>query len=330
MADELTFMRMLRDQLTAQANLLEALTSHPTLVGAGRERAVADMLRGLIPRRYEVLSGTILGQHDDGSPQKEERQLDLMVVDTFDYPTLLRHGDIAVVLPQAVRVIIEVKSDLDTPPDPGSGPSSNNDGATIADNQPKRKKKETFLDAVKQVSRNRLLFSKSTEMQLAPVLTILLSHKSPAGNKTLRGWLERVVKTQGKLLGQLTSLDGSSPGYSQAEQEASLLDGSLLPDIIIADNGAFARKEQSEYKFFIAGDDKGTAPGLVTLASQVLEHLYLDDPVHALARLDPRQASVKKLRDRGNELFKKVIAPDLKPDEKNQALKLAGSSKGGA
>jgi hypothetical protein len=63
-------MRVLRDQVVAQANLLEALTAHPTLVGAGRERAVIDMLRGQIPRRYEVLAGTVLGQDDGGSWQR--------------------------------------------------------------------------------------------------------------------------------------------------------------------------------------------------------------------------------------------------------------------
>jgi hypothetical protein len=171
MADERSFMQVLRDQVVAQANLLEALTAHPTLVGAGRERAVIDMLRGQIPRRYEVLSGTVLGQDDEGSWQKENRQLDVMVVDTFDYPTLLRNGDIAVVLPQAVRVVIEVKSDLYTPPDPDKPPSPPGDEDPSGKKSKGTTPKETFLDAIKQVSRNRLLFGET------PILTVLLSHR---------------------------------------------------------------------------------------------------------------------------------------------------------
>ncbi|MCK6586175.1 MAG: hypothetical protein L6Q76_01180, partial [Polyangiaceae bacterium] len=197
MTNERSFQRILREQVVAQANLLEALTAHPTLVGAGRERAVIDMLRGQLPRRYEVLTGTVLGQDDDGTWQRENRQLDVMVVDTFDYPTLLRNGDLAVVLPQAVRVVIEVKSDLRAPPDPDDARPSSEPVPTGDDDEPSSegeraeaqstKKKETFLGAIKQISTNRLLFGQK------PVFTILLSHRYPKGNYTLRTWLERVV-----------------------------------------------------------------------------------------------------------------------------------------
>ena len=299
MADERSFMRVLREQVVAQANLLEALTAHPTLVGTGRERAVIDMLRGQLPRRYEVLSGTVLGQDDEGSWQKENRQLDVMVVDTFDYPTLLRNGDIAVVLPQAVRVVIEVKSDLCAPPDPDK-----EQGPTGDDDLPKKKSKgtthkETFLDAIKQVSRNRLLFGET------PILTVLLSHQYPAGNNTLRAWLDLVGKTRRKLHEKLGSLEMGSEAYSSAEQEAHMLDAELLPDVIIADKGAIATRDGLKYNFFIAASadgKKNAAPGLVTLVSHVVGHLHRGDPVLRLMRLDPKynigQQNLRHARER--------------------------------
>ena len=301
-------MRVLREQVVAQANLLEALTTHPTLVGTGRERAVIDMLRGQIPRRYEVLSGTVLGQDDEGSWQKENRQLDVMVVDTFDYPTLLRNGDIAVVLPQAVRVVIEVKSDLCSPPDPDKEPAQARD-----DPAPK----ETFLDAIKQVSRNRSLFGET------PILTVLLSHKYPAGNATLRAWLDLVGRTRRKLHEKLGSLEEGSRAHSSTEYEAHRLDADLLPDVIIADRGAIATREGSKYNFFIAANaeaKENAAPGLVTLVSHVIKHLHLGDPVLQVMRLDPKYKSLGSLREDAHALFSKVMAPGLESDDNNPPL----------
>lgn len=314
-------MRILREQVVAQANLLEALTVHPTLVGAGRERAVIDMLRGQIPRRYEVLSGTVLGQDDDGSWQKENRQLDVMVVDTFDYPTLLRNGDIAVVLPQAVRVVIEVKSDLCTPPDPDKEPDPMGGDDPSQKKSKKTTPKETFLDAIKQVSRNRLLFGET------PILTVLLSHKYPAGNDTLRAWLDLVGKTRRKLLEKVGSLEKTSEAYSTAEQELLLLEADLLPDVIIADRGAIATREGSKYSFFIAANAnaKNVAPGLVTLVSHVVKHLHLRDPVLQLMKLDERYEALRSLREDAHTLFGKVMTPELESDdEKNPPLELVG------
>lgn len=322
MADESSFLQLLRNQVVAQANLIEALTAHPTLVGAGRERAVMDMLRGQLPRRYEVLSGTILGQGDEGSWQKESRQLDVMVVDTFDYPTLLRNGDIAVVLPQAVRVVIEVKSDLETPPDPDRAAEPAKGGGDDAPEQDapsrKYKPKETFLDAVKQVSRNRLLFG-----GMAPVLTILLSHKYPAGNNTLRSWLELVVKARNKLNERLGGLEKDSKEYSSVREDANMLEPSLFPDVILADKGAIAVKNGSRYDFWTAGHDKKSTPGLVTLVSYVIDHLERQDPVLSLLRLDEKHEPLQNIRQEAQKLFRDVMAPEVKPDTANAALEIA-------
>jgi hypothetical protein len=54
-----TFAELLVQRLKAQASLLRSLTGHPTLVGTGRESAFRQLLHELVPRRYEVLEGTI-------------------------------------------------------------------------------------------------------------------------------------------------------------------------------------------------------------------------------------------------------------------------------
>lgn len=315
MPEKQSFRQILREQVVAQANLLEALTRHPALVGTGRERAVMDMLRGQLPRRYEVLSGTVLGQDDDGIGQKEDRQLDVMVVDTFDYPALLRNGDIAVVLPQAVRVVIEVKSDLVSPPDPDKPVETENPESTDEGTSKKRqspKKKETFLEAIRQVARSRSLFDMAPDRTdgasdgdlSVPVLTILLSYNSPTKNDTLRRWLDLVVKTR-QNLGE------------------EMLDASLFPDIIIADKGALAVRTGSKYDFFIAeGDDKRVAPGLVTLVSHVVDHLERQDPVLDLMRNDEKYSPLRRLRQKANSLFGTVMGAHLRQDTDNAALDL--------
>jgi hypothetical protein len=103
---------LLRRRMQAQADMFAAVTSHPTLIGSGREEALAELLRQLLPRRLELLSGTIAIFDAEGIPERSTHQIDLIIADTLDYPTLLRVGGIAVVLPPAVRALIEVKSDL--------------------------------------------------------------------------------------------------------------------------------------------------------------------------------------------------------------------------
>src|SRR5207237_3296123 len=91
-----TLRGLLRKRMQAQADMFAAVTSHPTLIGSGREDALAELLRQLLPRRLELLSGTIAIFNDQGVPEKSTNQIDLIVADTLDYPTLLRVGATAV------------------------------------------------------------------------------------------------------------------------------------------------------------------------------------------------------------------------------------------
>lgn len=115
-----------------------------------------------MPRRFEVLSGTVAILGDDRRPAKSTHQLDVIVADTLDFPTLVRSGDVAVVLAQSVRAVMEVKSDL--------------------------KRGVKFMKALVQIARARQML-KATD----PVFTCMFSFDAPAKPETLRDWLEDVV-----------------------------------------------------------------------------------------------------------------------------------------
>lgn len=104
------FRDVLVQRIRAQADLIGAFTTHRTLTGSARERAIVHVLREMLPRRFEALTGAIAAFTSDGRLQTTDRQIDLMVVDTWLYPTLFRDGDTAVVFAEAVRAIVEIKS----------------------------------------------------------------------------------------------------------------------------------------------------------------------------------------------------------------------------
>lgn len=104
------FRDVLVQRVRAQATLIGAFTTHRTLTGSARERAIVQVLREMLPRRFEALTGTVAAFGPDGQLMTTDRQIDLMVVDTWLYPTLFRDGETAVVFADAVRAIVEIKT----------------------------------------------------------------------------------------------------------------------------------------------------------------------------------------------------------------------------
>lgn len=104
------FRDVLVQRVRAQATLIAAFTTHRTLTGSARERAIVQVLREMLPRRFEALTGTVAAFAPDGRLVTTDRQIDLMVVDTWLYPTLFREGDTAVVFAEAVRAVVEIKT----------------------------------------------------------------------------------------------------------------------------------------------------------------------------------------------------------------------------
>lgn len=242
---------LLATRFRAQAQMVAALTDHPVLVGTGRENAVGALLQELLPRRFEVLSG-IIAQHDEqGRPRRTTDQADIVIADTLDFPVLLRMGSTAVVVPDSVRAIIEVKSSLARPAvalaEATSGPEEGEPTAATGTT-------ETFLDALLQIGRLRLAMRDRGRS----VHTMLLSYNAPVFPKRLREWLELC----------LTVRKGMPEGA-----ERTALERFALPDLIVSVPGAMAVKNfsRTSYEFFrCPADGSKDGSAVVAAVGQVL------------------------------------------------------------
>lgn len=91
------------NDLSAKSEQLGRLLDHKPTVGGAREEMLRVLLEKHIPKRYHVATGFV-----EGSPS----QIDILIYDQIDYAPLFREGNLVVVPFQAVRAMIEVKSQL--------------------------------------------------------------------------------------------------------------------------------------------------------------------------------------------------------------------------
>jgi hypothetical protein len=256
MTKNLDLPQLLRRRLKAQADLFAALTLHPTLIGAGREDALAELIRQFMPRRFEVLGGAVAVVDADQRPVRSTHQLDMIVADTTDFPTLLRSGNIAVVLAQSVRAVIEVKSNL--------------------------RRGASFVSALVQIARAREMLSPTDR-----VFTGLFSFGAPTSAETLRDWLGDVVALRHLLATKhgepsIVSLRDAmliprddDMNVSDEHELLAVLASDNLPDVIAADQGAVARKGRgssvpSYYRFLGSSND---TPSVMILIDRLVEEL---------------------------------------------------------
>jgi hypothetical protein len=235
-----------RNRLRAQADMFAAVASHGTIVGTAREIALIEFFRGIVPRRFEILSGAI-APAADGKLKKASSQLDVLVVDTLDYPTLLRTGDLAIVLPPSVCVVVEAKSDLEAG--------------------------QKFFDAMEQIGDARLLAG-------GGALTALFCFGAPAKAATLRDWLVGLLQRRAELTAWAADPDPTlrPDRYKKQSKEellslAATFSAESLPDIILADSGAIAMRveEQDKTRFELYSTEE--SPSIVALAAKVLAHV---------------------------------------------------------
>jgi hypothetical protein len=155
------FTQQVNQYIRAKAELFAPLTAHTTINGTGRENVLREFVHDLIPRRYEALTGTIAPAPESTASNS---QVDLMVVNTTDFPVLVRDSSLAVVLPHSVEVTVEIKTDLDA---------------------------QKLLEALRQIRRIHQLFPSKK-----PPLSILFSYGYPASPKTLASNLETALGTE--------------------------------------------------------------------------------------------------------------------------------------
>lgn len=276
------FAEALRQRLVAQAELFAALSSHTTITGTGRERALADLLREVLPRRVEVLSG-VVARMDAGAPASSGRQVDLLIADTHDFPVLARSGDLAVVLPDAVRAMIEVKTRV-------SGDRE-------------------MREAIEQLAQSR---SECTTGQTW--CSALFSYTYPESSTKLRAVLKGLIDDRDGKTAQLQDPGLSPADRAKLQAEVSLLVGAHLPDLIVSEKGAIAIKAGRTYQFYEC--EAGRAA--VVLVSEILTAITTE-VTRAGSISDPRLAdtlaSAVGVHSRFLQASKKQILDDLPLEE---------------
>jgi hypothetical protein len=234
------FFEALRRRLVAQAEIFAALSSHTTITGSGRERALADLLREVLPRRLEVLSG-VVARMDGGAPAKSTRQVDLIIADTHDFPVLARSGDLAVVLPGSVRAMVEIKTRV-------SGDSE-------------------MKEAITQLAESRAECTTGQTWYSA-----LFSYSHPSDSKALREVLEALIKARDEAIVKLQDAGLDAAVRTKLQAEVSPLVEAHLPDLIVSERGAIAIKGKGLYQFYEC--DEGRAA--VVLVSEILTAVTTD------------------------------------------------------
>ncbi len=93
------------DEISIKSERISLLVSHGQTVGNYRELILRQLLRKYIPSKFNVATGFIEGL---------KRQVDILVYDAQNHVPTFIEGDLVVIRPEAVRAIIEVKTDLTT------------------------------------------------------------------------------------------------------------------------------------------------------------------------------------------------------------------------
>lgn len=91
------------DELASLSARVGLIVGHTGTVGTYREQLLQTLLQKNLPERYHVASGFVYGCR---------RQLDIVIYDRLEYAPMFREGDLVVVPREAVRAVIEVKTNL--------------------------------------------------------------------------------------------------------------------------------------------------------------------------------------------------------------------------
>ena len=127
--DLTSYAEMIGEGFSSTLNRLAQLIggAHEPSLGAYKERFLMNVISDYVPKKYEVGTGFVLFPEkkqyngegpNDGIPwnlrgHKVSKQLDIIVYDSFNYPTVFKDKDFVIVRPEAVKSVIEVKGALD-------------------------------------------------------------------------------------------------------------------------------------------------------------------------------------------------------------------------
>jgi hypothetical protein len=94
---------------TARLAAAQEVIKHNPTRGSAAENAIRTLLREFLPQRCGIGTGFMLTANGTAS-----RQLDVVVFDQLQFAPLYRDGDLVIVSPDSVHVVVEVKSNLDS------------------------------------------------------------------------------------------------------------------------------------------------------------------------------------------------------------------------
>jgi len=106
------FHKSIGRELLAMKNRVRNLVTHPGEDGRYKEAILKSVIRRFLPERFAISAGFVVRQTSNRAEHESSKQIDLIIYDT-DYPVLFNEGDLVVVTPDAVRAIIEVKTNLE-------------------------------------------------------------------------------------------------------------------------------------------------------------------------------------------------------------------------
>ncbi len=104
------YCRKLADEFFARLNKIRIyVPEHNLTSGNANELMLRDFLSGFSAKQYEVGQGFIC---DPTIPEHVSKQCDILVYDAFSYPLVDHIGEVKVVRPRSVKLVIEVKTKL--------------------------------------------------------------------------------------------------------------------------------------------------------------------------------------------------------------------------
>lgn len=105
-APKIEYFESFANEITSKFRRLQSIVGHPTASGDYHEEVLRTVLRNFLSKRFSVKKGFIYAGSGSVS-----RQIDVMIIDE-NCPTayIFQEGDFAVVLPQAVVAVMEIKT----------------------------------------------------------------------------------------------------------------------------------------------------------------------------------------------------------------------------
>ena len=105
-APQIEYFESFANEITSKFRRLQSIVGHPTASGDYHEEILRTVLRNFLSKRFSVKRGFIYA-----GPNQLSRQMDIMIVDENSPAAyIFQEGDFAVVIPEAVVAVMEVKT----------------------------------------------------------------------------------------------------------------------------------------------------------------------------------------------------------------------------